>query len=184
MEYHQFPFTDSVWCKTPMSVLKWPSIATDSTCGLCRPPTTIDVTLEEERQQQRKRQEVSESCGGNASYAIERMNFTPTGSQSRRGLLIAFEGPTGSGKTSHAIRLVTKLNRARGYDDLNTASYQKFPDRREPVGEVIFGYLHSKRKVDERVMHLLYSANRWEKMDDIRAKLDAGTHVILDRYAI
>ena len=33
------------------------------------------------------------------------------------------------------------------------------------------------------MVHLLFSANRWEKVRELRASLDAGTHVFVDRYA-
>ena len=37
--------------------------------------------------------------------------------------------------------------------------------------------------LDDHVIHLLFSANRWEDSGAIVAALNAGCHVILDRYA-
>ncbi|KAK0547343.1 Thymidylate kinase [Tilletia horrida] len=48
---------------------------------------------------------------------------------------------------------------------------------------MINGYLTNKTEVDDRAIHLLFSANRWELVPSILKDLEAGTHVICDRYA-
>jgi dTMP kinase len=48
---------------------------------------------------------------------------------------------------------------------------------------MIHAYLQSKQPLDDHVIHLLFSANRWEEMDWIRQQLLSGTDIICDRYA-
>lgn len=57
-----------------------------------------------------------------------------------------------------------------------------FPDRSTPLGLVINQYLKGEREMEDRAIHLLFSANRWERMADLRRLLETGTNVILDRY--
>jgi dTMP kinase len=39
-----------------------------------------------------------------------------------------------------------------------------FPDRGTPIGQIIDSYLKNKSQVDDRAIHLLFSANRWESV--------------------
>lgn len=39
----------------------------------------------------------------------------------------------------------------------------KFPDRQTAVGQMINAYLQGKTETDDAAVHLLFSANRWEK---------------------
>ncbi|TFL04947.1 P-loop containing nucleoside triphosphate hydrolase protein [Pterulicium gracile] len=59
----------------------------------------------------------------------------------------------------------------------------KFPDRTTPIGKMIDAYLRSESEMDDRAIHLLFSANRWEAASSIENLLNAGTAVIADRYA-
>jgi dTMP kinase len=36
------------------------------------------------------------------------------------------------------------------------------PDRSTPIGQMIDAYLRSQAEMDDHVIHLLFSANRWE----------------------
>lgn len=36
-------------------------------------------------------------------------------------------------------------------------------DRASPIGQMIDSYLQSKTEMDDHAIHLLFSANRWEK---------------------
>lgn len=36
-------------------------------------------------------------------------------------------------------------------------------DRTSPIGQMIDNYLQSKTEMDDHAIHLLFSANRWEK---------------------
>jgi dTMP kinase len=57
----------------------------------------------------------------------------------------------------------------------------RFPDRSTKIGQVINAYLSGGETLDDHVVHLLFSSNRWEKVKELRDTLDAGTHVIVDR---
>ena len=37
-----------------------------------------------------------------------------------------------------------------------------YPDRTTTIGKMIDNYLQSKAELDDRAIHLLFSANRWE----------------------
>jgi dTMP kinase len=94
-----------------------------------------------------------------------------------RGLLIAFEGLDQSGKQTQAERVrdhVTALGRAW--------RLLSFPDYQTPIGVEISKALHGERDYAPDVMQLMYVANRYEKRDDIRNALDAGTIIVCDRY--
>jgi dTMP kinase len=47
---------------------------------------------------------------------------------------------------------------------------------------MIDGYLKSQVEMDDHVIHLLFSANRWELASKMTALLASGTTVICDRY--
>jgi dTMP kinase len=97
----------------------------------------------------------------------------------KRGAFIVFEGVDHSGKTTQAKLL---------HDYLVTSGIpvvsMRFPDRTTPIGMLINEYLtKGDIKMDDRALHLLFSANRWELNDVIYKHLEEGTTVICDRYA-
>lgn len=57
------------------------------------------------------------------------------------------------------------------------------PDRTTAIGRIIDDYLKSGLDLPDESVHLLYSANRWEKREEIIRHLEAGTTVVCDRYA-
>jgi len=89
-----------------------------------------------------------------------------------------FEGCDRSGKTTQVKRLVETLNKT-GY----STEMMRFPDRSTGIGSVINSYLTCSEELDDRAIHLLFSANRWETEKQIRRSLAAGTNIIIDRYA-
>jgi dTMP kinase len=91
----------------------------------------------------------------------------------RRGLLIAFEGCDRSGKSTICTRLAKTLN----------AEHFCFPGRLTPVGKMLDSYLRGTQNLDDHAVHLLFSANRWEKASDILRAVAEGKHVVVDRYA-
>jgi len=95
-----------------------------------------------------------------------------------RGAFIVFEGADRAGKTTQCQMLVEHLQ-AQGVD----AELWRFPDRTTAVGKMINSYLTSQSDIDDAAVHLLFSANRWEKREALLAKLRAGTTLIVDRYA-
>lgn len=51
------------------------------------------------------------------------------------------------------------------------------------MGQVINSYLTNSKDLPDEVIHLIFAANRWEHMNQIREQLLAGTTVIVDRYS-
>ena len=49
---------------------------------------------------------------------------------------------------------------------------------------MINAYLASESDLDDHVIHLLFSANRWEKAREMREKLSSGLTLVVDRYAV
>ncbi|KAF8142305.1 thymidylate kinase [Mycena galopus ATCC 62051] len=97
---------------------------------------------------------------------------------SSRGAFIAIEGLDRSGKTTQVAALHARLD-AEG----NPVKLLKFPDRTTAIGQMIDSYLRSQSELDDRAIHLLFSANRWELAASIEQLLAAGTTVVCDRYA-
>ena len=102
----------------------------------------------------------------------------------KRGALIIFEGCDRSGKTTQCQRLVKYLseNLPMIGEGLTAAKMMRFPDRETEIGKTISGYLKQEQHLEDQVVHLLFSANRWERRLDLVKALEAGQHVIVDRY--
>lgn len=75
-----------------------------------------------------------------------------------RGACIVLEGLDRSGKTSQSTSLVSYLE-GLGH----SAELWRFPDRTTSVGQMISSYLSNESQLDDHTVHLLFSANRWEK---------------------
>ncbi|KAL1991838.1 hypothetical protein VTN49DRAFT_5146 [Thermomyces lanuginosus] len=98
--------------------------------------------------------------------------------KSSRGALIVVEGLDRAGKSSQCERLLRSL-----LDANYKAQYIRFPDRATPTGKLIDSYLRGETHLDDHAVHLLFSANRWEKAQSIRDDIASGTTVIIDRYS-
>ncbi|XP_019871002.1 uncharacterized protein LOC109599438 isoform X2 [Aethina tumida] len=96
----------------------------------------------------------------------------------RRGALIVVEGVDRSGKSTQC-NLLTQSLKARNY----TVQKANFPDRTTAIGNIIDQYLKQEIKLTDEAVHLLFSANRWEKMHEIQKSLAEGTTWIIDRYS-
>ncbi|PIA28730.1 hypothetical protein AQUCO_06700034v1, partial [Aquilegia coerulea] len=99
-------------------------------------------------------------------------------SDESRGALIVLEGLDRSGKTSQSSRLLSFLE-GLGF----SVEAWRFPDRNTCVGGMISSYLANKSELDDHTIHLLFSANRWEKRSLMESKLKSGTTLIVDRYS-
>ncbi|XP_039031878.1 thymidylate kinase-like isoform X2 [Hibiscus syriacus] len=99
-------------------------------------------------------------------------------SNESRGALVVFEGLDRSGKTSQCGRLLSYLE-GLGH----SIELWRFPDRTTSVGKMISAYLSNESQLDDHTIHLLFSANRWEKRSMMEMKLKAGTTLIVDRYS-
>lgn len=75
-----------------------------------------------------------------------------------RGAFIVFEGADRAGKSTQCQMLVEHLAAAGVRAEL-----WRFPDRTTAVGKMINAYLTSQAEIDDAAVHLLFSANRWEK---------------------
>ncbi|XP_057982728.1 thymidylate kinase isoform X2 [Malania oleifera] len=95
-----------------------------------------------------------------------------------RGALIVLEGLDRSGKTSQSRKMQSYLEE-RGFP----VESWRFPDRNTSVGQMISAYLTNKSQLDDHTIHLLFSANRWEKRSLMETKLRTGTTLIVDRYS-
>lgn len=91
-----------------------------------------------------------------------------------RGAFIVFEGVDRCGKTTQTKMLA---------ESLPNAALMRFPDRSTSIGQMINGYLAQGVELDDRAVHLLFSANRWEASARIEQLLRSGTTIICDRYA-
>lgn len=76
---------------------------------------------------------------------------------SKRGAFIVFEGVNRCGKTMQCSLLLKHLLSVG-----MAAVAMRFPDRTTLVGNLINSYLASNENLDDRVIHLLFSANQWE----------------------
>lgn len=76
----------------------------------------------------------------------------------KRGALIVLEGLDRSGKSSQSVGLCSFLQ-AQGV----SVEAWRFPDRTTAMGQMISSYLSCKTDLDDAAIHLLFSANRWEK---------------------
>jgi dTMP kinase len=96
----------------------------------------------------------------------------------RRGAFVVLEGVDRCGKTTQSAALLKKLVAAG-----MAAAALRFPDRTTQTGVLINSYLQSSSNLDDRAVHLLFSANRWEAADHLTEQLASGTNVVCDRYA-
>ncbi|KAK3360397.1 thymidylate kinase-domain-containing protein [Lasiosphaeria hispida] len=94
-----------------------------------------------------------------------------------RGALVVLEGLDRSGKTTQV-----KLLEQRFVELGKKVKVMRFPDRTTPIGQMIDNYLKSQVDMDDHVIHLLFSANRWEAAKSITTLLTAGVTVLCDRY--
>ncbi|KAJ8516882.1 hypothetical protein ONZ45_g5869 [Pleurotus djamor] len=97
---------------------------------------------------------------------------------SRRGAFIVIEGLDRSGKTTQCSTLLERLEASK-----IEAKLIKFPDRTTKIGQMIDSYLKSESDLDNHLIHLLFSANRWELASSIERTLNEGSLVLCDRYA-
>lgn len=94
------------------------------------------------------------------------------------GKLIVIEGLDRCGKTTQISKLIQHLT----HQQISSIQF-KFPDRSTPIGKLINDYLSNpKCTLEDHVIHLLFSANRWELSKQIQDSLQKYQVVLLDRY--
>ncbi|KAI9781212.1 MAG: Thymidylate kinase [Candelina submexicana] len=94
-----------------------------------------------------------------------------------RGTLIVIEGLDKAGKSTQCARLVERLKR-----EGKKVRHMRFPDRSTPIGRMIDSYLKGQAQQEDHVIHLLFSANRWEAAEQIKADIAQGITIVIDRY--
>ena len=114
----------------------------------------------------------------------------------RRGLLIVLEGLDRAGKTTQCERLCKNLeSRGHKVKRMRFPGKQQFymyfvlswvdgqSDRITSIGKSIDAYLKGETQAEDHVVHLLFSANRWEAAAQIKKDISEGTTLLVDRYS-
>jgi dTMP kinase len=100
----------------------------------------------------------------------------------KRGAFILFEGVDRCGKTTQTNRLLQNLK-----DRNAKVSLRRFPSSKPctetTIGKIINSYLSNESNLEDRSIHLLFSADRWECKEDIENTLASGETILVDRYA-
>ncbi|CAD2106168.1 thymidylate kinase, putative [Plasmodium vinckei lentum] len=97
---------------------------------------------------------------------------------SKKGNFIVFEGVDRSGKSTQSKLFVDYLK-----NNNIQVKHLCFPNRETTIGKIIANYLKMESAFSNETIHLLFSANRWEMMDEIKNLLMNGIWVVCDRYA-
>jgi dTMP kinase len=93
------------------------------------------------------------------------------------GYIVAIEGIDAVGKNTHSLLLSEWLRK----NGVKTA-HMSFPDYDTPIGKAIKSFLSGGRTYPTELQHLLFAANRWEKLEEIKSRLRAGETIIVNRY--
>ncbi|KAH6818263.1 P-loop containing nucleoside triphosphate hydrolases superfamily protein [Perilla frutescens var. frutescens] len=121
------------------------------------------------------------SCGTVAylsKCSLRQIHMEASKKSDSRGALIVLEGLDRCGKTSQCSRLLSHIEKSG-----HAVESWRFPDRNTGVGQMISSYLANDSHLDDHAIHLLFSANRWEKRSLMESKLRSGTTLIVDRYS-
>jgi dTMP kinase len=96
----------------------------------------------------------------------------------RRGAFILFEGADRCGKSTHSRKLLE-------YFEARQIPAQRFafPNRSSMTGKLLDEYLQGGRDIEPHVVHLMFSANRWECATEMTTLLESGVTLVVDRYA-
>jgi len=92
-------------------------------------------------------------------------------------MIIVIEVGDQAGKLTQSTLLAKALRKRK----IKTKLFH-FPDYDTPIGQEIRKYLDGKRKFPPQVIHCLLAANRWEKLDQIKAAQDKNSVLIMNRY--
>ena len=93
------------------------------------------------------------------------------------GYTIAIEGIDAAGKNTQSVLLSKWLGKHR-----IKATLMSFPDYDTPIGREIKSFLSGKTSYATELQHLLFAANRWEKLQEIKSRLKAGEALVVNRY--
>lgn len=93
------------------------------------------------------------------------------------GYIVAIEGIDAVGKNTHSL-LLSRWLRREGVDVVRIS----FPDYDTPIGKEIKSFLSGHRAYPIELHHLLFAANRWEKLEEVKSCLQAGQVIVVNRY--
>jgi dTMP kinase len=91
--------------------------------------------------------------------------------------LVGIEGIDAVGKNTQSL-LLSKWFGKKGAK----TTRMSFPDYDTSIGREIKSFLSGRRTYPAELQHLLFAANRWEKSEEIRLRLEAGEIIIVNRY--
>jgi dTMP kinase len=94
------------------------------------------------------------------------------------GYIVAIEGIDAVGKSTHSLLLSAWLKK----QGIATTRIS-FPDYDTPIGKEIKAFLSGGRTYPKELQHLLFAANRWEKLEELESRLRAGEAIIINRYS-
>src|SRR5947209_6989122 len=83
-----------------------------------------------------------------------------------KGWLIGIEGIDAAGKRTQSLLLSSWLR-----DRQLNCKVMSFPDYSTPMGKEIRAFLIGKRNYPNALKHILFAANRWEKISEIENAL-------------
>ncbi|PHH51818.1 Thymidylate kinase [Ceratocystis fimbriata CBS 114723] len=163
-------------------VESFPSIANPSTDALAVDSTSISPAGETALSEAAGIEPTAGTSIVTEGSSLDAVNFTADTSTANtavraRGSLVVLEGLDRSGKSTQV-----KLLAQRFLEAGRKATVMRFPDRSTPIGKMIDAYLKNTADMDDHVIHLLFSANRWEAARTITSLLESGTSVLCDRY--
>lgn len=103
----------------------------------------------------------------------------------KRGALIVIEGGERPNRTLQCKWQVERLIQQSFLpnDDLPPVVGMAFPNHSTKIGKAFSRFLRGSNESADCFLHLLSSANRWEKVAEIKASLEQGKHVVIDQYA-
>lgn len=93
------------------------------------------------------------------------------------GKIIVVEGTDKAGKETQSRLLINALK----ISGIRCAKMD-FPDYSTPIGQEIRAFLDGRRNYTMEVKHMLLSANRWEKKNEIERMIKKDTIIIMNRY--
>lgn len=91
--------------------------------------------------------------------------------------IIVVEGTDKAGKGTQSRLLINALK----ISGIRCAKMD-FPDYTTPIGQEIRAFLDGRRNYTMEVKHMLLSANRWEKKNEIERMIKKDTIIIMNRY--
>ena len=96
---------------------------------------------------------------------------------SRMGRIIAIEGVDAVGKQTQSLLLQGWIK-----DQGFKVASLSFPDYETPIGREIRAFLAGRRNFQAEVRHMLFAANRWEKISQIKELQKENEALVVNRY--